>query len=176
MYRVKVNNQEVEALYDTGASISVMAEHFFERLQNKSKLIKCNRNISGAGGEALIPVGECFNQLWIGKKTFRDRVIVIENLKCNYILAQVLHRTNRFGTGYSNTGRHYITGNGNMLAQIVSQTTADPILKRKVTLPPISVSIVGVKTPNIPDTNNIYELNFDPFQLPEGVIPLDVLH
>ena len=27
-----------------------------------------------------------------------------------------------------------------------------------------------------PDTNNLYELNFDMFQLSEGVIPLDMLH
>ena len=97
LYRVKVNNLEVEALYDTGMSISVMSKHFFDRLQNKPKLIRCNRSISGAEGEALVPVGECFIQLQIGKRTFQDKVIVIENLKCNYILGQVLHRNNRFG-------------------------------------------------------------------------------
>ena len=58
---------------------------------------------SGAGGEALIPVGECTIQLQIGRKTFRHRVIVIKNLKCNYILGQVLHQANRFGTSYSTT-------------------------------------------------------------------------
>ena len=81
LYRVKVSNLEVESLYDTGASISIMARHFFERLHNKPKVIKCTRNLSGAGGEALVPAGECFIQLQIGKKTCRDRVIVTENLK-----------------------------------------------------------------------------------------------
>ena len=43
-------------------------------------------------------------------------------------------------------------------------------------LPPMYISIVGIKTPTLQNTNNLYELNFDTFQLPEGVIPLDVLH
>ena len=30
--------------------------------------------------------------------------------------------------------------------------------------------------PEDPDVNNLCELNFDTFQLSEGIIPLDVLH
>ena len=63
LYKVRVNNLHVEALYDTGVSISVMAKHFYDRLPNKPKLIKCSRNISSASGKALIPIGECFFQL-----------------------------------------------------------------------------------------------------------------
>ena len=89
LYKVKVNNLEVEALYETGMPISVMSKCFFDKLQNKPKLIGCNRGISGAAGEALVPVGECFIQLQIGKRTFWDRFIIIENLKCGYILGHV---------------------------------------------------------------------------------------
>ena len=32
LYKVKLNNLKVEALYDTGTSISVMAKHFFDRM------------------------------------------------------------------------------------------------------------------------------------------------
>ena len=144
MYKVKVNNLEIEALYDTGTSIIVMSKQFFDKLLHKPKLIGCSRRISGAGGEALVPVGECFIQLQIGKRTFQDMVIIIGNLKCNYILGHVLHRTNRFGTGYSITGRHYITINGEMRAHSISQATTNPIhkTKGKVTLSPMSVSVV----------------------------------
>ena len=107
-YKVKVNKMEVEALYNTGAFISVMSKHFLHRFQSKPKLIKCHRNISGAGGEALVLLGECFVQLQTGKRTFHDRVIVIENLMPNYILGQVLQRTNWFGTSHSTAGRHYM--------------------------------------------------------------------
>ena len=84
------------------------------------------------------------------KKISRDRVIIIENLKHNYILGQVLHCTNGFGTGYSTTGIHYITINGEMIAQAISQTINNPLLKTKgkVMLPHMSISIVGIKTPN----------------------------
>ena len=155
-----------------------MAKHFYDKLPNKPKITKCSRNISSASGKALIPIGECFVQLQIGQKIFRDRVIAIHNLKHNYILGQVLHMTYRFGMGYFTAGKHYITINGEMIAEAISQITDNPILKTKgkFTLPPMSVSVVGVKTPTLCNTNNVYEVNFDTFQLPEGVIPLVVLH
>ena len=43
-------------------------------------------------------------------------------------------------------------------------------------LPPMSILVAGIKPPEAPDVNNLYELNFDTFQIPKGVIPLDVLH
>ena len=91
----------------------------------------------------------------------------------NYILEQVLQRTNRFGTGYLTAGRHYITINGEMIAQNIFHTTVSPILKikGKVMLPPSPVPMVGVKMPEVPNINNIYELNFDTFQLAKGVFP-----
>ena len=125
-----------------------------------------------------MPVGEWFIKLQVGKRTFQDRIIVIENLKCNYILGQVLHRNTRFGTGYSITGRHYITINGEMIAESIWQTTTNPICKNKgkIILPPVSVPIVEIKMPMVPNTNKLYELTFDTFQLPEVVIPLYVLY
>ena len=40
LYKVRVNNTVVEALYDTGTSISVISHQFFNKLENKPKLIK----------------------------------------------------------------------------------------------------------------------------------------
>ena len=169
---------QIDFLYDTGASISVLSKHFYDRLQNKPNLAKCSRNTSNARSKALIPIGECFFQLQIGRKIFRDRVIVIQNLKYNYILGLVLHRTYRFGMGYSTAGKHYIMINGEMIAEAILQVTDSPILKTigKITLLPMSVSVIGIKMPTPCDTNNAYELNFNTFQLPEGVILLDILH
>ena len=58
-------------------------------------------------------------------------MIIIENVKRSYILGQVLHRENRFDTGYSTNGRYYITLNGEMIAQSCSQLTTKLILKTK---------------------------------------------
>ena len=90
LYKVIVNNTEIEALYDTGVSISVMSQQFFNKLKNKPKLIKCNRTISEAGKGTHILVRECFIQLKIRNKKIRDRVFVIENLTRDYILGQVI--------------------------------------------------------------------------------------
>ena len=83
-----------------------------------------------------------------------------------------------FGTGYSTMGKHYITINGQVIAQSVSQALDYPIIKMKgrVTLPPVSISIIEVKTPKLINTTNLWEMNADTFQLPEGIILLDVLH
>ena len=86
LYKVKVHGVEVEALYDTGTSISVMSKCFLDNFQSKPKSPICNRNISGMVGKALIPLEECFIQFQRGKRIFHDRVIVIDNLMCNYIL------------------------------------------------------------------------------------------
>ena len=40
----------------------------------------------------------------------------------------------------------------------------------------MSASVRSVKTLPLHNTNDVYELNFNTFQLPEGVIPLDILH
>ena len=178
LYKVRINNIEIEALYDTGVSISVMSQKFYNLLENKPKLITCNRSVSGAVGGALIPVEECFISVQIGNKEFRARVIVIKNLKRDYILGQVLKRDKRFGISYSTNGRNYITVNREMLAQSYLQLTTNPILKSKDKnkLLPSSISVVVVRTLEIPDPNNIYELHFNTFQLPKGVIPLDVMH
>ena len=62
--------------------------------------------------------------------------------------------------------------------QLVSQPLDYPIIKMKgrVTLPPVSVSITEMKTPNLTNTTDLYEMNADTFYLPEGIILLDVLH
>ena len=40
----------------------------------------------------------------------------------------------------------------------------------------MSISVISVKMPPLHNTNDMYELNFNTFQLLEGVIPLDILH
>ena len=178
LYKVRVNNIKVEALYDRGASINMMSCKFYNLPGNKPKLIKCNRSVSGAGRGVLIPVGIYVILVQICNKVFSGRVIVIENLKREYILGQVLHRDDRFSMGYSINGRHYITVNEEMLAQSCLPVTTNPILKTKgkIKLLPSSISIIEVRTLETLNPNNIYKLDFNSFQLPEGVTPLDVMH
>ena len=64
-----------------------------------------------------------------------------------------------------------------MITQAISQSTNSLILKTKgkIKLPPMSISIVEIKMPTLQNTNNLYELNLDTFQLPKGIILLDIL-
>ena len=173
-----VNDVPVNALYDTCMSISCLAKWFFNTLPMKPKLIPCNWYIAGMGGETLKPVGKCFVHLQIGRRIFRDSVVVIKNLRHKYILGQVLHRLYQFGTGYSTMGKHYITINGQVIVQSVLQALHYLIIKMKgrVALPSVSVSIIEVKTPKLTNTTNLYKMNADTLQPPEGIILLDVLH
>ena len=60
---------------------------------------------------------------------------------------------------------------------LASQALDYPIIKTKgrVTLPPVSISIIEVKTPKLTYATDMYKMNADVFQLPEGIILLDVL-
>ena len=141
----------VNTLYDTGASMSCMAKRFFDTLPMRPKLMIFNKYIAGVGGKTLRPVSKCFVCLQIGRRMFQDRVVVINNLRHTHISGQVLHRSYQFGTGYSTTGKHYITIIGQVIVQSVSQPLDYLIIKMKgrVTLPPVSVSIIEVKTPKL---------------------------
>ena len=86
MYRVRVNNQVTTALFDTGASMSVISAKVFNSLKHKPKIITCRRALRAAGGKALFQKGECFLQIKIGKQIFRDRVIIVQNLSHDYII------------------------------------------------------------------------------------------
>ena len=49
-------------------------------------------------------------------------------------------------------------------------------MKDRITLPPVSVSIIEIKTLKLTNTTNLYKMNAVTAQLPEGMILLDVLH
>ena len=66
---------------------------------------------------------------------------------------------------------------GDVITESCHSKIGEPILKTKgnIILKPNSISVIAVKTPKIPDTNILYEVD-SKFQIPEGIIPLDVLH
>ena len=81
------------------------------------------------------------------------------------------------GVGYSTDGRHFIMIKGEVIMQSYHSSIGEPILKMKgnIILKPNSTSVIAVKTPEIPNRNILYEVD-SKFPLPEGIIPLDVLH
>ena len=111
LYGVRVNDQPATALFDTGVSMSVISTRFFNSLLCKPKILKCSRTLSGAGGEALIPKGECFLQIKIGKQMFRDTVVIVNNLNHDYIIGTAIQKSHCVATGFSIRGRHFLSVN-----------------------------------------------------------------
>ena len=158
----RVNCQPATALFDTGVSMSVISTTFFNSLKHKPKILKCSRTLRGAGGEALIPKGECFLQIKVSKQMFRDRVVIVNNLYCDYIIGTVIHRLYHVATGFSITGKHFLSVNGQMVVQSIPTPTIEPIIenKGKIKLSPHSITVVSIKTPPDINTNQTYEINY----------------
>ena len=88
-----------------------------------------------------------------------------------------MQRTNRIGLGYSTNGKQYIMIKGEVITHSCDSAIGEPILKTKgkFILKPHSISVIAVKTPEVPDTNILYEVD-SKFELPEGIISLIILH
>ena len=125
----------------------------------------------------MIPKGECFLQIKIGKQTFRDRVVIVNNLNHDYIIGAAIQRSYCVATGFSKTGRHFLSVNGQMVVQCIPTPTIEPIIKNKgkIKLSPYSITVVSIKTPPNINTSQIYKINYK-FPLSSGIIPIDVVH
>ena len=62
---------------------------------------------------------------------FRDRVVIINNLNHDYIIGVVIQRSYCISTGFSITGRHFLSINRQMAVQGISTPTIEPIIKTK---------------------------------------------
>ena len=131
LYKVRVNDQPITALFNTGASMSVISTRLFDNLKHKPKVLQCSRTLRGAGGEALVPKGECFLQIKICKQMFRERLVIINNLNCDCIIGTVIQRSYWVATGFSITGRHFLSVNGQMVVQCILSPMIEPIIKTK---------------------------------------------
>ena len=100
--------------------------------------------LRGAGGETLIPKCECFLQVKIGKQTLGDRVVTAHNRNHNYIIGAAIQRSYCVATGFSVTGRHFMSVNGQMATQSIPTPAVTPIVKNKgkIKLSPHSVTVV----------------------------------
>ena len=177
LYKVKINSILADALFDTGAGMSIMSSKFFRSVVNKPKVFKCNRQIRSVRGDTLVLMGKCFVDLKIGKRMLRDRAIIIKNLNRDYIIGVAIQHANKILTGFSMSGRHFISVNSEMIVQSVSSITTQPIIKCKhrICLQTYAVTIISVKTPPNLDLQKLYEC-CERLQLPEGVVAPQVQH
>ena len=88
---------------------------------------------------------------------FRDRVVIINNLNCDNIIGTVIQKSYHVATGFSITGRHFLSVNGQMVVQSIPTPTIDPIIKNKgkIKLNPHSITVYSVKTPQNVNTSQM---------------------
>ena len=146
LYRARVNSRPVITLFNTGAGMSVMSSRFFRSIVNKPKVFTCHREIRSVGGDPLVLIGECFVDSKIGKWILRDRVNQ-KNLSRDYIIGVAIQHANKMLTGFSTSGKHFISLNGKMIAQSVSLITTQCIIKCKsrTLLHAYAMSIISVR-------------------------------
>ena len=113
----------------------------------------------------------------IGKQTFRDRVVIVHNLNHDYITGTAIEKFYHIATGFSVTGRHFLSVNGQMFVQSIPTPTIEAIIKDKgkIKYSPHSVTVVSVKTPPNVSANLIYKINHK-FPLPSSMISKDIVH
>ena len=81
-------------------------------------------------------------------------------------------------TGWIKKGNHYIAhGKHNFISESINKLKMYPILKTKgkIMLKPESISIIEVPAPKDISGNRKYQLNPEVY-LPQGIIPLDLVH
>ena len=69
-----------------------------------------------------------FLQIKIGKQTFRDRIVIVNNLNHNYTIGAAIQRSYCISMGFSITVRHFLSVNGQMIAQSIPIPTVEPVI------------------------------------------------
>ena len=81
LYHVQIGELKVAAIFDTGTSINAISSEFFRSVWHQCKVIPTNRKVVSADGNSLGPIGEVHIKFQLGKVVFRDRFILLDNLK-----------------------------------------------------------------------------------------------
>ena len=102
----------------------------------------------------------------LNRFTFTEEFAVIEGIVSD------IH------TGWTKKGNHYLTqGKHNFISESINKLKMHPIVKTKgkITLKLESISIIEVQAPRDISGNKRYQLNPKAY-LPQGIIPLDLIH
>ena len=90
-----------------------------------------------------------------------------------------MQRSYHIGTGFSITGRHFLSVNvnGQMFTWSIPTPTMEAIIKNKgkIKLSPHSATVISIKTPPNINMNRIYK-TCHKFPFPSSVIPVDVVY
>ena len=134
--------------------------------------------MTGAGGSKLSLLGFSEITCLIGKFTFTEEFVVIDSMVSDMLLGIKWEHRFNIHTGWTRNGNHYISrGKHDFIAESTNRLKTHPIIKMKgkVELSPESVALIEVQVPRDIIGNRKYQLNPEGY-LPQGIIPLDLVH
>ena len=150
VFKVFANNNQnlsINALFDTGASKSVMSYHTFSKL-NLDKINSSSiPHIVGASGESLGALGKTRCKIRINDRTFHQTFIVCKHLKRPLILGRDFSIQNHMGISWTKHNTRQLTQYNEVIAETKEyhpSSRSSVSLKNKVKIPPRSCAVVDV--------------------------------
>ena len=178
LYQRHSNGHSFIAKVDSGASGNCISKSLWNRIKVSNRLAKPNVVLTGAEGSKLSLLGFSEITCLIGKFTSTEEFAVIEGMVSDMLLGIKWEHKFNIHTGWTRHGNHYISrGKHNFIAECIKRLKSHPIIKMKgkVELNPESIALVEVQAPRDIIGNRKYQLNPEGY-LPQGIIPLDLVH
>ena len=178
LYRMRSSGHNFIAKVNSEASCNCISKSLWNRIKVSNRLTKPNVILTGAGGSKLSLIGFSEITCSIGKFTFTKEFAVIEGMVLDMLLGIKWEHKFNTHTGWMRHGNHYISrGKHDFIAESMNRLKTHPIIKMKgkVELNPESIALVKVQAPRDIIGNKKYQLNPEGY-LPQGIIPLDLVH
>ena len=141
-------------------------------------MVKSGITLTGAGGSKLAFLGFVDITCSTGRFMFTEEFAVIKGMVSDMLLGIRWEHKFNIHTGWTNKGNHYLAhGKHNFTSDSINKLKTHPIIKTKgnITLKLEFISIIKVQTPQEISGNKKYHLNPEAY-LPQGIIPLDLIH
>ena len=178
LYRTHSNGHNFIAKVDSGASHNCISKSLWNRIKVNNRLAQPNVILTGAGGSKLSLLGFSEITCLIGRFTFTEEFAVIEGVVSDMLLGIKWEHKFNIHTSWTQNGNHYISrGKHDFISESVSRLKSSSIIKMKgkIELSPESIALVEVQAPRDIIDNKKYQLNPEGY-LPQGIIPLDLVH
>ena len=178
LYQTCSNGHNFIIKVDSGASRNCISKSLWNKIKVNNRLTKPNVILIGAGSSKLSLLGFSEITCLIGRFTFTEEFAVIEGMVSDMLLGIKWEHKFNIHTGWTRNENHYISrGKHDFIAKSINRLKSSPIIKTKgkIELSPESIALVEVQTPRDIIGNKKYQLNPEGY-LPQGIIPLDLVH
>ena len=94
--QIMVNGTNLQALWDTGADLTVASWTQFKKLKARPPLMRCTSVLTAANGQEIRARGVARLRFTIGRHAFTHDTVILDNLKTNMILGSDVMREHGF--------------------------------------------------------------------------------